>query len=80
MTAYTYEKAPRPAMIRNASLTDLLNLWDETERASYTAELPTVRGWLMDELHDRNPQAFTAWMENENYDDPELDSPSFYFC
>jgi len=26
------------------------------------AEMPTVRGWMMDELERRNPEAFEAWM------------------
>ena len=27
--------------------------------------IPTVRGWLMDELEKRNPEAFDAWMESD---------------
>ena len=26
-------------------------------------EIPTVRGWIMDELEKRHPAAFEAWMD-----------------
>lgn len=29
-------------------------------------EIPTVRGWLMDELEKRNPTAFEAWMDGND--------------
>lgn len=27
--------------------------------------IPTVRGWIMDELERRNPDAFAAWIDQE---------------
>ena len=35
--------------------------------------IPTVRGWLMDELKSRNPDAFDTWLESEE------DSPRKFF-
>lgn len=31
-----------------------------------------VRGWIMDELERRNPEAFDAWLESETCEDNEL--------
>ena len=31
--------------------------------------IPTVRGWIMDELESRNPEAFAAWLDSETDDD-----------
>ena len=28
--------------------------------------IPTVRGWLMDELEARNPEAFAAWLDSDD--------------
>jgi hypothetical protein len=28
-------------------------------------EMPTVRGWLMDEMERRNPEAFEAWLDGD---------------
>jgi len=30
----------------------------------YSAEMSDVRGWIMDELERRNPDAFDAWIES----------------
>lgn len=38
--------------------------------------IPTVRGWLMDELERRNPAAFFAWLDQDN---PSDDSLLLYF-
>lgn len=31
-----------------------------------------VRGWIMDELEKRNPEAFEAWIEDERSTDESL--------
>lgn len=38
-----------------------------------TAELLIVRGWIMDELESRNPNAFWAWIDSNN------ESPRAFF-
>lgn len=30
--------------------------------------IPTVRGWIMDEIEKRNPAAFDAWLEGDAED------------
>ena len=37
------------------SLDKLCDLWDLTENMN-SPEIPTVRGWLMDEIERRNPE------------------------
>ena len=34
--------------------------------------MPTVRGWIMDELEARNHEAFDAWLESETCEDTDL--------
>ena len=49
--------------------------WELTEVLPMTPELPTVRGWIMDEFQRRNPEAYDAWFDD---DDPDA-SPRRYF-
>ena len=60
-----YEATATPEQITTASLETLVDLWEATEAAPLTPEMPTVRGWLMDELERRNPEGFNAWLEHE---------------
>jgi len=39
--------------------------------------MPTVRGWILDELERRNPEAFNAWLEQDYPED--LDLLKFFF-
>ena len=34
--------------------------------------IPTVRGWIMDELERRDPEAFAAWIDSEPCEDRDL--------
>lgn len=58
-------------MLSNATLGDLLDQWELTTENNDQA-IYEVRGWLMDELESRNPEAFNAWLESEAADDKEL--------
>lgn len=69
-----YEATPNPAQITSASLERLLDLWEETAAAPFSLDLATVRGWLMDELERRNPEGFTAWLEQDAPEDKDLRS------
>ena len=68
-----------PAAVRAADTARLLDLWDITETAPYTPELPTVRGWIMDELQRRDPAAYAAWQDVDPFADPEHDTPRCWF-
>lgn len=72
-------EAISPKSIRTASVKALLDLWDATEGAPYTPELPTVRGWIMDELQRRDPAAYAAWQDVDPITDPEHDTPRCWF-
>ena len=42
---------------------------DATKDAEKFTNLATVRGWIMDELEERNPEAFEKWIDA--YDEDE---------
>ena len=44
--------------------------------AIHDPHIPTVRGWIMDELERRNPKAYDEWLEGPARDE---DLPK-YFC
>lgn len=59
-----YEATTTPAVIKNSSTAKLIELFILTD--SWEDEnIPTVRGWIMDELEARDPEAFDAWLEDE---------------
>lgn len=64
------EKAARE-MLSNATLGDLLDEWELTSNVD-DPSIPTVRGWLMDELESRNSEAFNAWLDQEAPEDEQL--------
>ena len=51
-----------------------------TERMTYSVELAITRGWLMDELERRDPEAFARWLDNDYSQHPELDTPRAWFA
>ena len=40
-------------------------------------EIPMVRGWIMDELEERNPENFMNWIETDDIE--KMDFPSLFF-
>lgn len=52
-------------MITERSTQQLLDLFDLTEIMN-DQNIPTVRGWIMEELEKRNPEAFDAWMDSDD--------------
>lgn len=67
----TKEKAARETLA-NTSNTSLFDLWKATENAPRSAsyvDVATVRGWIMDELEDRDPDAFIQWINSD--EEPE---------
>lgn len=43
----------------------------------YDPNLPTVRGWIMDEIERRDPEGFERWIDSD-LDDDAL--PQFIHC
>lgn len=58
-------------VLENATLADLIDQWELTSTIN-DPEIPTVRGWLMDELESRNPEAFNAWLDQDEPEDSDL--------
>lgn len=76
---YRYEASAAPERITAATTEQLLDLWDLTEAQPMSEELPIVRGWIMDELNHRDPDAFNLWHDNEDFLDAWKESPRAYF-
>ena len=66
-------KAAEKAMKKIAALSNnqLFEVWEMTEH-NHSVEAPTVRGWLMDEIEKRFPEAFDRWLESDEAEDREL--------
>ena len=50
-------------MLSRLSTEQLIKEFDMTEDIPITLELSMVRGWIMDELEKRNPEAFDKWLD-----------------
>ena len=59
-------------MIAGLSLQSLVEQFELTDVIE-DENISTVRGWLMDELEKRDPDAFSKWIEDY------ADSPRVYF-
>lgn len=66
-------------MLKNRTTTQLIDdlilagvQMDATKDAETYTNLATVRGWIMDELKDRNPEAYDAWLDDETAEDRDL--------
>jgi len=68
----TKAEARARKIISMQSLDKLIEQFELTE-TNNDPYIPTVRGWLMDELESRNPDAFDTWLESEE------DSPRKFF-
>lgn len=56
------------ARLANRTTEQLILDWELTEALPMSPELPTVRGWIMDEFERRDQKAFDAWSEDEDLD------------
>ena len=54
-------------LISKQTLDNLLTQWELTSVIN-DSHIPTVRGWLMEELEKRNPEAFNEWLDNDEGD------------
>lgn len=55
-------------LIAGLTTTQLLDQWESTSDIA-DPNIPTVRGWLMDELEKRFPEQFDAWMDSDCRDE-----------
>ena len=69
MTANTIATTATDKIARMTTA-QLLDAWREIDAKPMTPEVAIVRGWLMDALEARNPEAFAAWLEQYDMDDP----------
>lgn len=59
----TQAEAKARAIVAARPTYDLVGDFELTETMPMTQELAIARGWIMDELEERNPEAFNAWMD-----------------
>lgn len=71
----TREQATAKArqLTRSRSLEQLITDFELTNELAITEDVATVRGWLLDELQDRNKEAFDEWLNSWE------DSPRQFF-
>ena len=69
----TFEQTPDKAreMLQGRTTTRLILDFCATGTMD-DPNIPTVRGWIMDELERRNPDAFNAWLDSEPCEDRDL--------
>jgi hypothetical protein len=58
--------------LKTMSLCQLLDIWEATSTAERNPNLSTVRGWIMDEIERRNPEAFNHWLDEPAPKDEDL--------
>ena len=62
----------RNELFAKMSTKQIIEQFVMTGNMEYTPELPTVRGWYMDELEARDPEAFSAWLDMDAPEDEDL--------
>lgn len=55
-------------MIAAQTTTDLFDEWELTINSN-DPQIPTIRGWLMDEFEKRNPEGFEKWLDGNALDE-----------
>ena len=53
-------------IINQKSISELIELWVETENQVISIHLADVRGWIMDALDAKNPTAFEKWILSDS--------------
>ena len=73
-TTYTTPKAA--ARLQSMTTRQLLETFiltgQQIDAGHKDSNLYTVRGWLMDELERRNPEAMDAWLDSDDTEDEDL--------
>ena len=55
-------------LIAGLTTSQLLDQWESTSDIA-DPNIPTVRGWLMDELEKRFPEQFGKWLDSDCRDE-----------
>jgi hypothetical protein len=72
-TNITTKAAARLQSMTTSQLIDTFILTGhQIDAGHHDSNLYTVRGWLMDELERRNPEAMDAWYDSDDYEDETL--------
>ena len=58
-------------LIKSLSTQQLISVFIDTSNNN-DSFIPEVRGWLMDELETRNPEAFDKWLSLDEPSDEDL--------
>lgn len=62
------------ALFAKLDMVQLIEAFEATDTRT-DAEVPTVRGWMMDEMERRDPSAFEAWLSG----DPMKPAREYFF-
>ena len=57
--------------LANMTTEKLIEMFELTTNMN-DENIPTVRGWLMDEIEKRNPDGFDKWLDSEDPEDNTL--------
>ena len=58
-------------ILHSMTMEQLVGLFEVTEHIN-DKYISIVRGWLMDEIENRNPEGLDAWLDSENPVDTQL--------
>ena len=58
----------KKAILKKSSMRQLLQMWEMSELIGLDESVAMVRGWIMEELKLRDPEAYDRWMDAENLD------------
>jgi len=57
-------EAKARALVASRTTLELIADFEESEKQPISETLPLVRGWLMDELENRDPEALAEWLDS----------------
>jgi hypothetical protein len=64
MTNDTAASGKLTELFSGLNTAQLIEAFEATDSRN-DAEVPTVRGWMMDEMERRNPAAFESWLSGD---------------
>jgi hypothetical protein len=58
-----YKAAAAIQTLMSMTIEKLIEVWNELNKQQISDEVITVRGWIMDALEAKNPEAFDKWID-----------------